>query len=264
MPAVNDFKVFAGDPSADVITQAAYEALAALNLGFATGTAISGQLNKVWRQSSIMAAVLAQFISDQSGNDSIDDGTTAALLLNLTNSITNLATTSVVGKHTIWVPAGSIAQRLTNGALQGTIETSTNKQLYKTLNFDQAINEYGQFEVKMPKSWNLGSVTAVFVWSNASASGNVVWGLQAAALKDTDALDAAWGTAQYITQASSAANLRISPETSAITLPGTLVAGSTARFQVFRDAANGSDTLAETSRLHGVALFYTTSAPTDA
>lgn len=86
---VNNFKAFASDPAANVITQSAYEALTALIAdGFATGTAESSQVNKVVRQSSIMAAVLAQLISDQTGQDSIDDGTTTTLLANLKTIIT--------------------------------------------------------------------------------------------------------------------------------------------------------------------------------
>lgn len=79
----NNFKVFAGGGGADVVSQAAYESLSALTNGFTTGTAVSGQLNKVWRQSSIMAAVLAQFIADQTGSNAVDDGTTATLEANL-------------------------------------------------------------------------------------------------------------------------------------------------------------------------------------
>ncbi|RQZ27474.1 hypothetical protein DIE16_31370 [Burkholderia sp. Bp9090] len=37
----------------------------------------------MWRQSSIMSAVLAQFISDRTGQNAVDDGTTATLLANL-------------------------------------------------------------------------------------------------------------------------------------------------------------------------------------
>ncbi|WP_429555074.1 gp53-like domain-containing protein [Paraburkholderia sp. MM5477-R1] len=40
-------------------------------------------MNKVWRQSSIISAVLAQFICDRTGQPAIDDGTTATLLANL-------------------------------------------------------------------------------------------------------------------------------------------------------------------------------------
>ena len=53
----NDFLSFAGAVGANVISQADYASLPAQETGFQAGTAISGQLNKVWRQSSIMAAM---------------------------------------------------------------------------------------------------------------------------------------------------------------------------------------------------------------
>lgn len=79
----NDFLVFGGGAGANVVTQAAWAALAQRLSGFTSGVAQSAQLNKAWRQSSIMAAVLGQFISDQSGQDAVDDGTAAALVANL-------------------------------------------------------------------------------------------------------------------------------------------------------------------------------------
>lgn len=86
--ATNDFLPFAGGAGANVLTQAAYVAQAALRSnGFSAGTAQSAQLNKVWRQSSIMAAALAQMISDNTGADVLDDGTTAAILGNLKNAV---------------------------------------------------------------------------------------------------------------------------------------------------------------------------------
>lgn len=81
--ATNDFLPFGGDGAANVIAQATYAALAQRTSGFQSGVAQSAQLNKVWRQSSIMSAVLAQFIADNSGANSVDDGTTATLLANL-------------------------------------------------------------------------------------------------------------------------------------------------------------------------------------
>lgn len=81
--ATNDFLVFGGGAGANVVTQAAWAALAGRTGGFASGVAHSDQMNKAWRQSSIMAAVLAQFISDRTGQDVLDDGTTATILANL-------------------------------------------------------------------------------------------------------------------------------------------------------------------------------------
>lgn len=85
--ANNDFLPFAGGAGSNVLTQSAYAALAARTAGFSAGTAQSPQLNKVWRQSSIMSAVLAQLIVDNTGQDAIDDGTTATLLANLKSAV---------------------------------------------------------------------------------------------------------------------------------------------------------------------------------
>ncbi|QYY30227.1 hypothetical protein K2O51_22915 [Cupriavidus pinatubonensis] len=86
--ATNDFLVFGGGAGANVITQVTYSGLAARTAGFSSGVAQSAQLNKVWRQSSIMSAVLAQFIADNTGLDALDDGTTATLLANLKTATT--------------------------------------------------------------------------------------------------------------------------------------------------------------------------------
>lgn len=84
----NDFKAFAIDPTANVLDQASYEALAALLSGYQAGIAQSNQLNKTWRQSSVIASVLAQYISNQTGQDVLDNGDTAALLAQLVAAIT--------------------------------------------------------------------------------------------------------------------------------------------------------------------------------
>lgn len=93
----NDFLPFAVGSSANVLSQSAYAALTSiLQNGFQSGIAQSVQLNKVWRQSSIMAAVLAQFIVDQSGQNAVDDGTTATLEANLVAAIKNATKQTVI------------------------------------------------------------------------------------------------------------------------------------------------------------------------
>lgn len=87
MSGTNDFQLFATAAGANVLSQADYLALAALASGFQAGTAQSAALNKVWRQSSIMSAVLAQLIVDMTGQNATDDGTMATLLANLKQAI---------------------------------------------------------------------------------------------------------------------------------------------------------------------------------
>jgi len=91
LPLQNDFLPFATGGGANVVSQATYAALAAIANGYQAGVAPSAQLNKTWRQSSIMAAVLAQLITSNAGQAAVDDGTTATLLANLTTAISVIA-----------------------------------------------------------------------------------------------------------------------------------------------------------------------------
>ncbi|HBH8069205.1 TPA: hypothetical protein KXF14_003887 [Escherichia coli] len=72
--AKNDFKAFATDRNANVISQEEWEALPALLSGFTAGKASSAQVNKVIRQASFIASALAQFVSDKTQRDVLDNG----------------------------------------------------------------------------------------------------------------------------------------------------------------------------------------------
>ncbi|QNB08326.1 hypothetical protein G5S34_17245 [Herbaspirillum frisingense] len=75
----NQFLPFGTGGGANVIDQATYSALDARTAGFSAGTAESAKLNKVWRQSSIIAAMIGQIIADYSGADANDDGDISTL-----------------------------------------------------------------------------------------------------------------------------------------------------------------------------------------
>lgn len=171
-----------------------------------------------------------------------------------------------VGKETIWIPASAMTARTTNGAAAGTLEMTTNKNMFSTLDYDTTTQEFAQFEIHMPKSWNLGTLTFQPVWSHAATTTNfgVVWELAAVARSDDDVGDVAFGTAQSSTDTGGTTNdIYIGPESSAVTVAGTPAAGDTVQFQLARAPANGSDTMAIDARLHGIRLFYTTNASTD-
>lgn len=76
----NDFLPFATGVGANVIDQATWQVLPGRGTGFVAGTALSNQLNKVWRQSSFVSAVFGQYIVDKANLDALDDGTTGTLL----------------------------------------------------------------------------------------------------------------------------------------------------------------------------------------
>lgn len=96
---VNEFKAFATGENANVISQAEYEVMAARDAGFETGIARSEQLNKVWRQASTIAAVVAQFMADKSGDDVADDGNIEKLRDTLTKALMNNATGQLDGRY---------------------------------------------------------------------------------------------------------------------------------------------------------------------
>lgn len=83
----NDFLPFATAGGAGVLTQAEYAALAARLSGFVDGIAEPTEVNKVWRQASVMAAMLGQFIGDYGNLDALDDGDVADLVRDFARSI---------------------------------------------------------------------------------------------------------------------------------------------------------------------------------
>ncbi len=175
------------------------------------------------------------------------------------------ATGRAQGKETIFIPAAAMVARTTNGAAAGSVELTTNKIMVKSLDFDTSTQEFAQFSVWFPKSWNLGTVTFQPSFSQlTTAAGGVVFGLAGVAVSSTDDLDAALGTAQTSTTTAGTLNKEYQgPESSAITIAGTPAAGDRVIFQINRTVADASDTLAQDARLHGIRLFFTTNASTD-
>ena len=179
----------------------------------------------------------------------------------------NLARVSdLVGQQTIWVPAGAMTSRTTNGAATGSVETTTNKVMLKTLDFDTTTQEFAQFAIQMPKGWNESTLVCQFVWSHPSTTTNfgVVWAIEAVAFANDDAADTAFGTAVQVADTGGTTNdIYITDETSAVTVAGSPGAEEWVVFQVKRVPADGSDTLAVDARLHGVKIHYTTDSLTD-
>ncbi|RVD39057.1 DUF2793 domain-containing protein [Mesorhizobium sp. M4A.F.Ca.ET.020.02.1.1] len=171
-----------------------------------------------------------------------------------------------INKQTIWMPAAAMTPRTTNGATSGTAEMSSNKNMVSTLDFDASTQEFAQFDIAMPKSWNEGTITFIPYWSHASTTTNfgVVWGLDAVAISDDDTLDVAFGTAQTSTDTGGTTNdLYVGPESSAITVSGSPSAGDLVQFRIHRNPSDGSDTMAIDARLHGVKVLYVIDALKD-
>lgn len=170
------------------------------------------------------------------------------------------------GLQTIFIPASAMISRATNGPSVGSVEMTTNKNMIKSLDFDASTQEFAQFDVWFPKSWNLGTVTFQPKWSHASTTTNfgVTWGLAGVALSDGDDSDVAFGTAQTSVDTGGTTNKKyFGPVSSAITIAGTPAAGDCVQFQINRTVADAGDTMAIDARLEGVRIFFTTNAATD-
>ena len=86
--ATNNFKAFALDPNANVMSQADWEALPALLSGFMAGKASSAQVNKAIRQATTIGALIGQFIAN-SGADALDNADVDGLVTKFTNALIN-------------------------------------------------------------------------------------------------------------------------------------------------------------------------------
>jgi hypothetical protein len=84
--AKNDFKSFATAANANVIAQADWEALPALLSGFTAGKAASAEVNKAIRQASFIAAALAQYTANKSGQDVLDDADLNGFITKMTTA----------------------------------------------------------------------------------------------------------------------------------------------------------------------------------
>ncbi len=177
------------------------------------------------------------------------------------------AAIKIAGKETIWIPAAAMYGPTTNPADAAQVETTATRPDLKVFDFDASTKQYTQFTIAMPKSWNEGTLTYQVYWSPSTTNtGDCIFGLQAVACADSDTIDVAYGTAIEVTDAGigTVEDQQITSESSAMTVAGSPAAGEQTYFQLYRDAADGSDTFTGESRVLGVKLFYTTDAANDA
>jgi hypothetical protein len=173
----------------------------------------------------------------------------------------------IAGKETIWVPASAMYPATTNGADAQQVETTATRPDMKVLDFDASTDEFAQFSVAFPKSWNEGTVTYQVYWTPASTNtGDCIFGLQGVACADNDTIDVAYGTAINVTDAGigTVEDQQVSAESSAVTIAGSPAAGEITYFQLFRDANAGGDTFSADARVLGIKIFFTTDAANDA
>ncbi|EED0963225.1 hypothetical protein JFW49_000503 [Escherichia coli] len=161
--AKNDFKAFATGKNANVMSQEEWEALPALLSGFTAGKASSAQVNKVIRQASFIAAALAQFVSDKTQRDVLDNGDLPGFVellgsgfaveyLSRKNPFGDIKSDGTVktalenlgfgeGANWVMLPGGMIIQRVYLGFPVGTnVRHITFPRSFTTTNYSISIN----------------------------------------------------------------------------------------------------------------------------
>ncbi len=177
-----------------------------------------------------------------------------------------LEQSNAVGQQTIWVPANTMTPRTDNGPPAGSVQTTTNKVMIISLDYDTATEEFAQFAIQMPKSWDAGTLIWQYVWSHAPTTVNfgVVFSLHASAFANDDTLDLAFSGAVAIPDTGgTTSDAYISDESTALTVAGGAVAEEYVVFQIRRVVDAGADTMAIDARLHGVKIHWTSDAVTD-
>jgi len=171
----------------------------------------------------------------------------------------------VAGKETIWIPAVAMYPNSTNGAEAAQVELSNGPEI-KVLDFDKDSDEFAQFAVAFPKSWNAGTVTfQAFFTATSTDTGTTAWGLSGVALADSGDLNTAFGTQVVATakaHSGTSNDLDVAAESGAVTIAGSPGDNEYVFFQVSRDVS--ADDLNADARLLGIKLFFTTDLANDA
>jgi len=175
------------------------------------------------------------------------------------------AKAKVAGLETIYVPAAGMYPETTNGASDlEQVELSNGPEL-KCLDFAAAADDFAQFQVIFPKSWNEGTVTfQAFFTVTGTNTGTVAWGLAGRSFADSADLNTAFGTQVVATakaHSGTSNDIDVAAVSGAVTIAGA-AADTLTIFQIARDVSADSQTGA--ARLLGIKLFFTTDAANDA
>jgi len=177
------------------------------------------------------------------------------------------AAVKVAGKETMFVPAVAMYPSTTNPCSDvEQVETTALRPDLKVLDFAADADDFAQFAIAMPKSWNEGTITFQPFWTvTGTNTGTVAWQLAGVAITNDESINTAFGT-QVATTAlafsGTSNDLMVSAESGAVTIAGSPAANDMCFFQINRDTSADDQTGA--ARLLGVKMFFTTDAANDA
>ena len=198
---------------------------------------------------------VADTVSASNGGNFVNDITSGGLPV------------KVAGKESMWIPSLAMKPTVSNGcAAHVSVETTSGRPDMIVLDFDKDSDEFAQFAIAFPKSWNAGTVTFQFYWSGIAATTGVAMSLQGVAFADNGSIDAVYGTAIVVQDDAQGAveELLVSAESAAITIAGSPGDNELTYFRIGRDVSDGNDDMAGDCRLHGIKLFFNTDTKNDA
>jgi hypothetical protein len=132
----------------------------------------------------------------------------------------------VAGKESMWIPSTAMSPTVSSGcAAHASVETTAGRPDMIVLDFDKDADEFAQFQIAFPKSWDEGTITFQVYWAGIAATTNCVWTLQG------------------------------------VTIAGTPAVGDICYFRIGRDISE--DNMAGDARLLGIKLFFNTDAKND-
>ena len=198
---------------------------------------------------------VADTVSASNGGNFVNDITSGGLPV------------KVAGKESMWIPSLAMKPTVSNGcAAHASVETTSGRPDMIVLDFDKDSDEFAQFAIAFPKSWNAGTVTFQFYWSGIAATTGVAMSLQGVAFADNGSIDAVYGTAIVVQDDAQGAveELLVSAESAAITIAGSPGDNELCYFRIGRDVSDSNDDMAGDCRLHGIKLFFNTDTKNDA
>ena len=227
---------------------------------------------------SIASTGIVTFVDDIIIKDAgtIGSASVPAAISISSTGLVNLATAAATvnslaiktaGKESIWVPAAAMYPSTTNPCADlEQVETTALRPDLKCLDFATGADEFAQFSIAFPKSWNEGTVTFQPFWTvTGTNTGTVAWQLGGIAMSSDDTINTAFGTLVATTalaHSGTSNDLMVSVESGAVTIGGSPAAADCCFFQINRDVS--ADSQSGDARLLGIKLFFTTDAANDA
>lgn len=178
-------------------------------------------------------------------------------------------TTVGTGRQTVYVPSTAWKKYPSQAGKpdSATNEFTTLNNCWDSHNYDPTSGEFTYFDILMPKGWDEGQITFAYEWSHPATTVNfgVVFQLAAHAVGNGDTLNFTLvNSTQQVDTGGTTDTEFLSPIPSPFTIGGSPAELDHVQFRLGRVVADAGDTMAVDARIHGVHIYFSTNANTDA